>query len=272
MSSRIIKHPPHFERPPLNYFSGELPWQRQLREVMRQTNAWQIVNQTAVNRLQENFTRQAGLGAVGMQIAEIQEKWQKRWQFNSPVMEAVSRYHEDMVRRAGIGEAVEQAFEVQNSALRRALDAAATVGFMESIGQQCEESVRHLLPTVPIQTEFVASVAAKMTEAIREGWADTEVVEDAAEYVDEESPEFSLAVQDSVDGLVAWDQATRDQMILGWKVTLYVTQFVLFMWLIGAFEAKSPQEAVQVVLCTLLEGWFVNKVLNPPVNSKEDDY
>ena len=60
-------------------------------------------------------------------------------------------------------------------------------------------------------------------------------------------------------------------MILAWKVTLYVTQLVLFMWLIGAFEAKSPQEAVKVVLATLLEGWLGNKVLNPPTDLKEDD-
>lgn len=256
----------------MNYFIGEPPWQPQLREMMERTSTWQSVNQNPANRIQENLARQAGAGSVATQVTELQKKWQKQWQLNSPALEAVSRYHEDIVRQVGIGATVAQAFKVQSSALRTALDAAAPVGFMESIGQQYAESVRHLLPTVSIQTEFAASVAAKMAEAIREGWADTEIVEDAAEYVDEESPEFSLAVQDSVDGLVAWDQATRDQMILGWKVTLYVTQFVLFMWLIGAFEAKSPQEAVQVVLGTLLEGWLGNKVLNPPINSKEDDH
>ena len=255
----------------MNYFIGEPTWQRQLREMTERTSTWQSVNQNRVNRIQENLARQAGVASVATQVADLQKKWQKQWQLNSPALEVVSRYHEDMVRQVGIGADVAQAFEVQNSALRRALDAAAPVGFMESIGQQYAESVRQLLPTVSIQTEFAASVAAKMAEAIREGWADTEVVEDAAGYVDEESPEFSLAVQGSVDGLVAWDQATRDQMILAWKVTLYVTQFVLFMWLIGAFEAKSPQEAVKVVLATLLEGWLGNKVLNPPTDSKEGD-
>lgn len=255
----------------MNHFIGEPPWQPQLREMMERTSTWQSVNQNPVSRIQENLARHAGVGSVATQIAELQKKWQKQWQLNSPALDAVSRYHEDMARQVGIGAAVAQAFEVQNSALRRALDAAAPVGFMESIGQQYAESVRQLLPTTSIQTEFAASVAAKMAEAIREGWADTEVVEDAAQYVDEESPEFSLAVQNSVDGLVAWDQATRDQMILAWKVTLYVTQLVLFIWLIGAFEAKSPQEAVEVVLATLVEGWLGNKVVNPPTDLKEDD-
>lgn len=255
----------------MNYFSGEPPWQRQLREMTERASAWQRMNQNPLNSFQENLARQAGARSVATQVAELQKQWQKQWQLNSPALAAVSRYHEDMVRQVRTSATVAQAFEVQNSALRTALDAASPVGFMESIRQQYADSVRQLLPAVSIQTEFAASVAAKMAEAIREGWADTEVVEDAAEYVDEESPEFSLAVQNSVDGIVAWDQTSRDQMILAWKVTLYVTQFVLFMWLIGAFEAESPQEAVQVMLATLLEGWLGNKVLNPPTDLQKDD-
>ena len=86
------------------------------------------------------------------------------------------------------------------------------------------------------------------------------------EYVAKEAPGFSLAVRDSVDGLVAWDQAKRDEVVLAWKVTMYVTQCVILMWLSGVFEAESPQDALNAVLATLFEGWLADKVVKPLVN------
>lgn len=249
----------------MNYFSGEPSWHRQLREMTERTNAWQSMNQNAVNRFQESLSRQAGLVSAGMQIAGMQEGWQKQWQLSNPVLEALPRCQKDIVRQSGIGATVAQLYAVQNSALKRALETAAPLGVMESIGQQYAESVRQLLPTISIQAEFGASVTAKIAEAIREGWVDSEVVDDAVEYVDEESPGFSLAVQGSLDGLVAWDEAMRAEMLLAWKVMLYITQCVVLMWLSGVLEAESPQEALKAVLATLFEGWLGDKVLKPLV-------
>ena len=252
--------------PILNYFSGEPAGQHRLREMTERTYAWQSMNQNGVNRFQERLARQADMHSIGMQIAEFQAKWQKQWQLSNPVLEAVTQYQEGIARWSDIGDTLAHIYEVQNSALHRALEAAAPLGFMESVGQQYAKSIQQLLPTVSIQTEFAASVTAKIAEAIREGWVDTEVVDDAVEYVAKEAPGFSLAVQDSVDGLVAWDQAKRDEVVLAWKVTMYVTQCVILMWLSGVFEAKSPQDALNAVLATLFEGWLADKVVKPLVN------
>ena len=87
----------------MNHFIGEPPWQPQLREMMERTSTWQSVNQNPVSRIQENLARHAGVGSVATQITELQKKWQKQWQLNSPALDAVSRYHEDMARQVGIG-------------------------------------------------------------------------------------------------------------------------------------------------------------------------
>lgn len=259
------------ESPVFSYFGGELPWQRQLREITERTSVWQGVQLGAVTRLQKNWAHQAGLGSVAMQVANIHRQWQEQWQLGNAASTVVAQYHEDLARHAGSGAIAAQALARQNDALRATMQATIPRDFMQAMTRSYTESIRDFLPAVSIQAELATSVAAKIAEALQKGWADLEVIEEAAEYVDEQFPEFSLAVQNSADGLVAWDEGDRAQMVLAGKAAFYIVVFVLLMHLFGGFKAESPDEALKIVLGGLAEAWASGKVIDLVTKPKKDD-
>ena len=105
-----------------------------------------------------------------------------------------------------------------------------------------------------VPPDLLGQVAEAVSDALVDGRVQPELSDEAAKFTEDEAPEFSDAVQNSVDGVVAWDAQTKEHVMLVWRISYFIIMLCVALWMSGALSGGNIEESVWEFLKFLLGG------------------
>lgn len=149
-----------------------------------------------------------------------------------------------------------------NQEFVRKLYSEATKSFVENLYKPSIDWEGILPHRLAMPTSLLGQAAGAVSDSLVAGRVSPELCEEAERFLETESPELSMAVRESVDGVVAWDASTKEHVKVTWRVTYFLVLVITTLWMCGAFPDNDLDDDIKPFITFLFGGNVRDKLVS----------